>query len=96
MIRFPVYVDIIGEYMFRGTENKIKKILKCSVCSHELPVPEHHGNPMSWILVGSFRKKELFKCKDCGYFMEIPSHCGLTMLYSEAEEAEEEEEDANA
>jgi hypothetical protein len=51
---------------------------------------------MSWVLVGSFRKKELFKCKDCGYFMEIPLHCGLTMLYSEVEEEEEEEEDANA
>jgi DNA-directed RNA polymerase subunit RPC12/RpoP len=75
--------------LFRGTENKINKILKCSVCSREQPVPEHHGNPMMWVLEGSLRKKELLKCENCGYFMEIPSHCGLTMLYSE-------EEDANA
>lgn len=79
--------------MFRGSENKINKKLTCSACGHELQVPEHHGNQMRWILEGSFRKKELFKCEECGYFMEMPSHCGLTMLYSEEEE---EEEDANA
>ncbi|HXX96805.1 MAG TPA: hypothetical protein VEL11_06780 [Candidatus Bathyarchaeia archaeon] len=73
--------------LFRGIENKINKILKCGVCRCEQPVPEHHGNPMRWVLEGSFRKKEQLKCENCGYFMEIPSHCGLTMLYCEGEDA---------
>lgn len=72
--------------MFRNSESKITKKLLCSICNHELQVPEHHGNPMKWILDGSFRKKELFRCEVCGCSKEIPSHCDVTMLYFEEDD----------
>ncbi len=59
--------------------------LLCAVCGSEsMDVPEHHGLPMKWILIGSFRKVEKLACLVCDYQTEIPLHCGIPMRYSEA------------
>lgn len=58
--------------------------LFCSVCDFEIKdIPEHHGLPLRWTLVGSFRKVEKLACQVCDHMVEVPLHCGIPMTYSE-------------
>lgn len=72
--------------MFRRVPSKRSPRLYCAVCGFERKdVPEHHGLPMRWTLIGSFKKVEKFACLVCDYQTEVPVHCGIPMRFSEAD-----------